>query len=117
MNRKFVAAVSLLIVGAGLATAVESEPAQAAACVTVPAVAHRGGIERYVENTGNAFRDATNVGAPIWETDVQFDADNQPWIMHDDTVDRTTDGTGAVAHLTTAQMAALRTGARPPAAP
>lgn len=91
------------------ATLTTATPALAAACVNVPAVAHRGGTERYVENTGNAFRDATNIGAPTWETDVQFDADNQPWIMHDDTVDRTTNGTGPVADLTTAQMAALRT--------
>lgn len=100
-------AVSLLIAGTGMIAA--PERASAAACVTVPALAHRGGTERYVENTGNAFRNAANAGAPSWETDVQFTADNVPVIMHDDTVDRTTNGAGAVADLTYAQIAALRT--------
>ena len=53
--------------------------------------------------------DASNVGARFWETDVRFTSDDVPVIMHDETVDRTTNGTGAVADLTYAQIAALRT--------
>lgn len=101
-------AVSLLLAAA---VVLPVTPAAAAACPTaVPADAHRGGTEAWTENTGNAFLDSRiTAGVTLWETDVQFDADGQPWIMHDDTVDRTTDGTGAVASLTTAQMTGLRT--------
>jgi glycerophosphoryl diester phosphodiesterase len=48
-------------------------------------------------------------GAKWVETDVQFTKDNVPVIMHDDTVDRTTDGTGAVRDLTYVQIRTLRT--------
>ncbi|GIE27114.1 glycerophosphoryl diester phosphodiesterase [Actinoplanes italicus] len=84
-------------------------PVSAAACVTIPVVAHRGGLERWAENSGNAYRDASNQGAGVWETDVRFTSDDVPVIMHDPEVDRTTDGTGLVADLTYAQVAALRT--------
>jgi glycerophosphoryl diester phosphodiesterase len=84
-------------------------PARAATCVTPYPVAHRGGTERYVENTRNAFRQSSNSGVNFWETDVRFTSDNVPVIMHDATVDRTTNGTGNVADLTYAQISALRT--------
>lgn len=95
-------------IAATVALAVPS-PAGAAGCVTIPPVAHRGGTERYVENTANSFRDATNRGVPLWETDVRFTSDDVPVIMHDPDVDRTTDGTGLVASLSYADLAALRT--------
>lgn len=88
----------------------DGSTALGAACVTPGVVAHRGGTERYVEDTRDAFLDsAANVGAKFWENDVRFTADDVPVIMHDATVDRTTNGTGAVADLTAAQIAALRT--------
>jgi glycerophosphoryl diester phosphodiesterase len=108
MIRKLTGIATVMIVGAAGVLAAESSAA-AAACVSIPAVAHRGGTERYVENTRDAFRYSTDVGVKFWETDVQFTADDVPVIMHDDTVDRTTNGTGAVADLTYAQIAALRT--------
>jgi glycerophosphoryl diester phosphodiesterase len=108
MRRIFALALAtVLAVGAG--DLLCAGPASAAACVTIPGVAHRGGIEHYVENTDDAFRDAANRGTPRWETDVQFTADDVPVIMHDDTVDRTTDGTGAVSSFTLAQLEGLRT--------
>lgn len=109
MIRKLLAVAAVTSVSAGLVAVVDSEPVRAATCVTVPAVAHRGGTERYVENTRDSFRDATNRGAGVWETDVQFTADNVPVILHDDTIDRTTNGTGAVADLTATQLATART--------
>ncbi len=81
----------------------------AAACPTLlPAVAHRGGTERYTENSRNAFRDAANAGVLRWETDVRWTADAVPVLMHDDTIDRTTTGTGPVAALTLAELRAHR---------
>lgn len=99
------------IVGAALLPAFESS-AQAATCpAPIPVVAHRGGTERYVENTRNAFRYASSVGATWWETDVRFDAAGTPFLMHDETIDRTTNGTGAVADqdLSAARAAGVRT--------
>jgi glycerophosphoryl diester phosphodiesterase len=114
MNR--IAALLSTLAIAGVLPVAESRPAVAsvpaaarAACVTIPAVAHRGGTERYAENSADAFRDASNRGVPSWETDVQFTSDDVPVIMHDATVDRTTDGTGLVADLTFGQIAALHT--------
>lgn len=98
-------ALTPLLLASGAAPAMTKK----AACVTPGPVAHRGGTERYVENTRNAFRQAGNVGVNFWETDVRFTSDNVPVIMHDETVDRTTNGTGAVAGLTFAQIANLRT--------
>lgn len=93
-----------------LALATSGAPVYAATtCATPGPVAHRGGTERYVENTRNAFRQATRSGVGFWETDVRFTSDDVPVIMHDETVDRTTNGTGAVADLTYAQIANLRT--------
>jgi glycerophosphoryl diester phosphodiesterase len=99
-------------VAAGVLLAVGSAaPASAACAAPIPVVAHRGGTEKYVENTRNAFRYATTVGAGIWETDVRFDAGGTPYLMHDATIDRTTTGTGAVADLdlSAARAAGVRT--------
>lgn len=108
MIRRILAAITLLIVSASSLVAAQSQ-ALAAACVTPGVVAHRGGAERYAENTRDSFRDASNIGAGFWETDVRFTSDDVPVIMHDETVDRTTDGTGQVAELTFAQWQQLRT--------
>jgi glycerophosphoryl diester phosphodiesterase len=75
-------------------------------CVTVSPVAHRGGTERYVEDTADAFR-SSPVG--FWENDVRFTSDDVPIIMHDATVDRTTNGTGVVADLPWSYVSTLRT--------
>jgi glycerophosphoryl diester phosphodiesterase len=98
---------------AALAACLLGAPAimgQATACPPAPApVDHRGGVEHFTENTRNAFRDGSNLGANFWERDVQFLSDNTPVVMHDDTVDRTTDGTGPVPSFTLTQWRQLRT--------
>lgn len=108
MIRRILAVVGMLIVGVAVPAAFVPS-AQAAACVTIPGVAHRGGNERFVENTNDAFRHAQNLGASVWETDVRFTSDDVPVIMHDPDVDRATDGTGNVADHTWAELAAMRT--------
>lgn len=108
MNLRIISRITVIALGAALLAA-PSSPSLAAACVNVPVVAHRGGTEWYTENSRNAFRDADNAGAGFWETDVRFTADNVPVLMHDATVDRTTNGTGTVAALTYADVAQLRT--------
>jgi glycerophosphoryl diester phosphodiesterase len=72
---------------------------------------HRGASAAAPENTLRAFALAAEVGADGIELDVQLSADDVPVIMHDDTVDRTTNGSGRVAALTYAQITALDAGA------
>lgn len=73
--------------------------------------AHRGDRASAPENTVPAFQSAVASGSDVIEVDIQLTADRYPVIMHDDTVDRTTDGTGAVADLTLAQIRELDAGA------
>lgn len=70
-------------------------------------VAHRGYAGVYPENTLVAFKGAVALGADALETDMQFTSDSVPVIMHDETVDRTTNGHGAVRSLTFAQVREL----------
>lgn len=74
------------------------------------AFAHRGGAEVAPENTLEAFRAAADLGDVVLELDVQASADGAAVLMHDLTVDRTTDGTGAVALMSTAQLRRLDAG-------
>jgi len=59
-------------------------------------VAHRGGMAEGPENTIEAFRRALARGADVVEMDVRSSADGELVVIHDATVDRTTDGTGRV---------------------
>ena len=63
-------------------------------------VAHRGASAEAPENTMEAFRLGVEAGADAIELDVHLTADGQLAVIHDDTLDRTTDRTGAVADLT-----------------
>ncbi|MFO7975999.1 MAG: glycerophosphodiester phosphodiesterase family protein [Candidatus Hydrogenedentota bacterium] len=58
--------------------------------------AHRGDVEHFPENTLPAFASAVAKGAHMIEFDVYLTEDGVPVIIHDKTVDRTTDGTGSV---------------------
>ncbi|WP_227000987.1 glycerophosphodiester phosphodiesterase [Protaetiibacter intestinalis] len=71
---------------------------------------HRGDRASAPENTMPAFASAFASGLEFVETDVQLTADGHPVLIHDETVDRTTDGTGAVADLTLEQIRALDAG-------
>jgi glycerophosphoryl diester phosphodiesterase len=59
--------------------------------------AHRGAAAEAPENTLAAFRRALAVGADGIELDVHLSADGVPVVIHDDALERTTDGCGAVA--------------------
>jgi glycerophosphoryl diester phosphodiesterase len=71
---------------------------------------HRGDRADAPENTLPAFTAAFAGGLEFVETDVQLTADGVPVLLHDLTVDRTTDGSGAVADLTLEQVQALDAG-------
>ncbi|TBL78655.1 glycerophosphodiester phosphodiesterase [Paenibacillus thalictri] len=59
-----------------------------------------------------AFRLALDMNADMVELDVQLSKDGELVVIHDDTVDRTTDGTGRVADLTLAELRKLDAGCR-----
>ncbi|MBI4410763.1 MAG: glycerophosphodiester phosphodiesterase [Gemmatimonadetes bacterium] len=76
-------------------------------------IAHRGGAALAPENTLAAFRRAAEEWrADMIELDVRATADGQCVVLHDVTVDRTTDGTGAIAAMTLAQVRELDAGYR-----
>ncbi|MBW6537344.1 MAG: metallophosphoesterase [Mariniphaga sp.] len=72
--------------------------------------AHRGAMETHPENTIPAFREAVKAGAYMIEFDVQLTKDKKLVVMHDATVDRTTNGTGKVSELTLAEIKQLDAG-------
>lgn len=75
--------------------------------------AHRGGGGMWPENTLYGFtKAATTYPDILLEGDLQMSADGHVVLMHDDTVDRTTDGTGAVKDLTLKELKALDAGYR-----
>lgn len=67
-------------------------------------IAHRGASAAAPENTLAAFRLAADLGADGVELDVRRTVDGQLVVIHDASVDRTTDGTGRVAALTLDQL-------------
>lgn len=73
-------------------------------------IAHRGGAAIVPENTIEGFREAVRLGDVTLELDAQTSADGEVVVIHDPTVDRTTDGTGAVAHMSVAELRKLDAG-------
>lgn len=73
-------------------------------------VAHRGGGLLAPENTLAGIRLARNLGFVGVEFDVKLTADGIPVLMHDDTLERTTDGSGAVAQTSYKEIARLDAG-------
>lgn len=76
-------------------------------------VAHRGGSALAPENTMAAFMNGAQVwGADMIELDVHASRDGHCVVIHDPTVDRTTDGTGRVRAMTLAELRTLDAGHR-----
>lgn len=69
--------------------------------------AHRGSSAQFAEHTRAAYLQAIADGADGVECDVHLSADHEVVLLHDDTLDRTSDGTGAVAEHTLAQLREL----------
>lgn len=74
------------------------------------AIAHRGYSAVAPENTIVAFDEAIRLGCQAVEFDVRLSADGVPVVIHDDTVDRTTNGTGSVSNLTKVDLLRLDAG-------
>jgi glycerophosphoryl diester phosphodiesterase len=73
-------------------------------------VGHRGWRGAYPENTRAGFEAAIGIGADVLECDVHMTADGELVVIHDDTVDRTTDGSGNVHEMTVAELKGLDAG-------
>lgn len=73
-------------------------------------IAHRGLNTVAPENTLPAFRKAVEAGFIALETDVAVTSDGEYVLIHDSTVDRTTDGTGTVTAMTLSELKALDAG-------
>ena len=73
-------------------------------------IAHRGASGHRPENTLAAFRYAIELGTDMIEVDCQLTGDGAPVILHDETLDRTTDGRGPLRLRTLAEVRALDAG-------
>lgn len=72
--------------------------------------AHRGGAAYAPENTLMAYRNAARLYVDDFETDTWLSADGVPVLMHDDTLDRTTNCSGKIADHTLAELSACDAG-------
>lgn len=72
--------------------------------------AHRGGGGLYPENTLGAFEYSAKMGADVLELDVHATSDGALVVMHDGSVDRTTNGKGRVSEMTLAEVKKLDAG-------
>ncbi len=73
-------------------------------------VAHRGGAAYAPENTISAFKNAIRMKADYMELDVHMSRDGHVVVIHDETLDRTTNGVGLVRDMSLAQLRELDAG-------
>lgn len=73
-------------------------------------IAHQGGEQLWPSNTLLAFQNAVAMEVDVLEMDTHLTADGVFVLIHDDTVDRTTDGSGAVKEMTLAEIQTLDAG-------
>lgn len=108
-----IAAIAVAIGAFGVLTAL-AQPAQehpffapATQLSSPEVIAHRGGGGLWPENTLYAFEQAATLGVDMLEIDVRSSADSVPVLIHDSSVERTTNGIGTVEQLTLAELRAL----------
>ncbi len=76
----------------------------------ITVVGHRGTVKHAPENTVAAIEKAIELGADLVEIDIRESSDGHLVVIHDASVDRTTDGTGLVSQMTLAELKALDAG-------
>ncbi|MGG2395646.1 glycerophosphodiester phosphodiesterase [Pseudomonas sp. SH1-B] len=112
---RFLIAPLLLIAVVILALALTSRPASTPAVLAdlgqrPLVIAHRGGKGLWPENTLFAFERASTLGVDMLEMDLHLSQDAQLVVIHDETLERTTNGEGQVAHYSLAELQALDAG-------
>lgn len=75
-------------------------------------IAHRGGAKYAPENTLAAFKNAVKIGVDYVELDVHLSKDGELVVIHDDTVNRTTDSRGRVSKMTLEELKELDAGSK-----
>jgi glycerophosphoryl diester phosphodiesterase len=73
-------------------------------------IGHRGSSGDRPENTMSAFNHALSSGADVLESDMQLSKDGQIVLIHDETIDRTTNGSGAVSDFTVKELKSFDAG-------
>lgn len=101
-----------LLLGPALVPAADPADAAKAAAGVKEVIGHMGSCADRPGNTLAGVRRAAEAGAHVAEVDVRTTKDGALICMHDDTVDRTTDGTGKVADLTLADVKKLDAGVK-----
>jgi len=113
MCRASIVALALLSIAAPARAQCDC-PAEDAVVIGHRGAGTSGGAEAQPENTIASAEAAFAEGADMIEVDVQLTSDGALVLMHDDTVDRTTDGSGCVSELTLAEVRALDVGGGAP---
>jgi glycerophosphoryl diester phosphodiesterase/membrane-associated phospholipid phosphatase len=106
-------AVAVLLLAAIAAAWSQVEPRERVGHLAereVSVIAHAGAQGHAPSNTLEAFELALEQGADVLEMDLQLTADDEVVVIHDGTVDRTTDGEGAVREMTLAELKELDAG-------
>ncbi|MFB1081768.1 glycerophosphodiester phosphodiesterase [Jeotgalibacillus sp. JSM ZJ347] len=100
----FIAACLILLVG------YISQPVKDVSVEGLISVAHRGAASYAPENTHAAFQKGIELGADFIEADVHLSKDGELIIMHDESVDRTTNGSGLIKNMTLEELKGLEAG-------
>lgn len=106
-RRSFVALAGVGVAGLAGCLRTAAEPSTPDFLEGVTNVAHQGGALLRPGNTLPAFEHALSVGADVLEMDLWLTADDEVVVIHDATVDRTTDGEGRVDEYTLAELRQL----------
>ncbi len=109
-NRPRLGAILLTVVSLIAMTPSWATPADPTASPLV--IAHRGGRKWAPENTLAAFRKSVDLGADGIELDIHRCKTGELIVIHDEEVDRTTDGSGFIKDLTLAQLRQLSAGTK-----
>ena len=78
--------------------------------VTSRVIGHRGSMAKAPENTLDSFRRAALDGALWIELDVHLTSDGVPIVFHDNTLERTSDGSGPLSEITLSDLKRLDAG-------
>lgn len=109
-------ALTLLVVAAFFAIyrliTIKPRPYKAYLTTRPLVMAHQGGADLAPSNTMAAFRNAAQMGVDVLELDVHTTKDGVVVVIHDATVDRTTNGVGSVHDLTLSELQKLDAGYR-----
>ncbi len=102
--------LSLLLISCARQIPEQEQPAAFKDFPKTMVIAHRGGALLKPENTMPAFEHARNIGAHALELDIHLSKDQELVVIHDFSVNRTTQGLGFVADMTLAELKALDAG-------